>query len=171
MTSSYHGGFVCLFLFLFFSSSFFSLHVRAFCLEKSGAIHFHKFIVFPLSQLRKVQFIYIYFFNLYFCWSYSTAPTAHRRQGGWGRGRGGGVQKGGGWGSLILCQRKRKREQFRRKKEIKKSTEEKKEEGEKRQQYQQFHLEFSWFHHKLSIDCFRQLQLNIKPLLSKRRED
>lgn len=56
-----------------------------------------------------------------------------------------------------------------RKKEIKKSIEKKKDKGEKRQQYQQFHLEFSWFHHKPNIDCFRQLQLNIQPLLSKKR--
>jgi len=54
---------------------------------------------------------------------------------------------------------------------MKESIKRKKEEGEKSQQYQHFHLEFSWFHHKPSIDCFSQLPLNIKPLLSRRRED
>lgn len=42
--------------------------------------------------------------------------------------------------------------------------------GEKRQRYQQFHLELSWFHYTPYIDCFQQLQLNIKPLLSKKEE-
>lgn len=129
---------------------------------------FHKFIVFTLSQLWKVQFIYFFFFflfNLYFCWSYSTAPTAHRRQRGRGR-----VQKVEFTNIVpeeekegIIRGKKGDKEEHREEKE--------KEAGEKREQYQQFHLEFSWSHHKPSIDCFRQLQLNIKPLFSKGKED
>lgn len=77
MTSSYHfwGVFI---LHLLFSPSHRSL--------LSGKIRsdpFHKFILFLLSQSRKVQFVYssfYVFFHLYFCWSYSTAPTAHGRQ-------------------------------------------------------------------------------------------
>lgn len=49
--------------------------------------------------------------------------------------------------------------------------ENKKEAGEKRELYQQSHLEFSCSHHKPSIDCFPQRQLNIKPLFSKGMED
>lgn len=103
---------------LCFSSSFFSLHSSSFLrLEKSGAIHFTNLHpCFP--SFGKLSFffffLFFFFFNLYFCWSYSTAPTAHRRQGGlqkegWGEGR----------NSLFLCQRVRRGYRKRKKTKIK----------------------------------------------------
>lgn len=49
------GGLVCALLFLCFSSSFFSLRVRAVLSGKIKSDPFHKFIVSPLSQRWKVQ--------------------------------------------------------------------------------------------------------------------
>lgn len=64
------------FIHLLFSLSasglFLWVHVMSFCFRKFSS--------------------YIYIFNLYFRWSYSTAPTAHRRQ------RGRGVREKGGRG-------------------------------------------------------------------------
>lgn len=157
MTSSITGDLFGLFLF-FFSSSFFSLRVRALCLEKSGAILFTSFVVFPaFPALESSDLVCLFFnfLNLYFCWSYSTAPTAHRRQGGVREKHPERARRGGG-NPLILCQRRRKRNN-KGKKGDKEFREGKIKEGEKGEQYQRFLLEFSWFHTP-GIDCFRQLQ-------------
>lgn len=92
---------------LLVASSFFSFHVRAFSLEKIRSDPFHNF-VFVLSQLRKVQFS---LFFLFFSISILVGATAQHPQhtddkGGEGRGKGPESKS-----SLILCQRKRKREQ------------------------------------------------------------
>ena len=95
------GGFILVVFFFFcFSSSFFSLHVRAFCLEKIRSDPFHKFFsrvpAFPASEssvyLRFLLFFF--FFNLYFCClelQHSTHSTQTTKE--WGRAGGGGVQK------------------------------------------------------------------------------
>lgn len=89
------GGFILVvFLFLIF---FFLSPRQGFLSGKIRSDPFHKFfLMFPLSQLRKVQFIYVFFFffNLYFCClelQHSTHSTQTTKE--WGR-AGGGV----GWG-------------------------------------------------------------------------
>lgn len=93
-------------LFIFFFLS----RIRAFCLEKSGVIH--PTTLFLLPSFGKSGFVYssfygffFCFFHLYFCWSYSTAPTAHGRRRG-ARGEGSREKS-----PLILCRRKRKEDE------------------------------------------------------------
>ena len=82
-----------------FSSSFFSLHVRAVCLEKIRSDPFHKFFsrvpAFPASESSVyLRFLLFCFFYLYFCClelQHSTHSTQTTKE--WGR-AGGGV----GWG-------------------------------------------------------------------------
>lgn len=162
MTSSYHGGFVVGF-FCFFFIFFFLSPCQGFLSGKIRSDPFHEFIVFLLSQLRKVQFIYIYFLISIF-----VGATAQHPQHTDDKGRGP-ERQGGGFTNIVP--EEEKEGTIRRKWKREESREEKKRGGRETQQYQQFHLEFSWFHHEPSIDCFRQLQLNIKLLLSKRRED
>lgn len=80
---------------------------------------------------------------------------------------------GGGWSRKVEFTNIVPEEEKNKEKGAKEGRrEEKKRRGEEeREQYQQFHLEFSWFHHKPSIDCFRRLQPNIEPLFSKGKED
>lgn len=85
---------------------------------------FHKFIMFPLSQLRKVQFVYVFFLISIFVGATAQHPQHTDDKGGAGEGPESGV------GSLILCQRERK-EKIRKKRGKKRSIEKKKK-GERR---------------------------------------
>lgn len=58
----------------------------------------------------------MFFLNLYFCWSYSTAPTAHRRQEGPDR-RGG---RGGVFANIVPKEEKEGTIRKKRKRSIKK---------------------------------------------------
>lgn len=156
MTSSYHGG-------IFFFIFFFLSPCQGFL---SGKFRSDSFFVSLLCS-RFPSFGKFSFFFFSFLISIFVGATAQHPQHT--------DDKRGPErvGFTNIVPEEEKEGTIRGKKEIKKSIERKKKrkkEGEKRQQYQQFHLEFSWFHHKPSIDCFPQLQLNIKPLLSKRRE-
>lgn len=93
--------FACFFVFFFLS-----LHLRAFCPEKNRD-PFLQFIVFPLSQLQKVQYIYLYWYiYIYVFISVFIGPTARHPQHiddkGRGPERGGGRWVGGGGVTNIV---------------------------------------------------------------------